>query len=947
MAGSQAGSLPPGERSDAPRRYWFALGFLFLCLVLSLLAAAPGLGAELSLPDAATVTLAGGWQLRSSDGLAAGGAELSQPGFDGAGWTPTAVPSTVLAALVKSGEVKDPYFGKNLEAIDKRRFAVPWWYRTEFDVAEPLPAEARLIFHGINYSAEVWLNGELVAGPDRVNGAFRTFELAVGPRLRAGTNALAVQVIPPKPGHFTIGFVDWNPRPPDASMGIWREVELRRTSGVSVDDVFVRTDLELPSLASAKLAIGARVRNHGGAPRKATLRGRFGDVTFEYPLELAAGEDRELLLTAAEVPQLLVRSPRVWWPNNLGEPHLYELALEAAVDGEVSDRRVVTFGIRQVADYVDEHGRGYVVNGKKYLVRGGGWVDDLLLADDSQRLEDQIRYVKHLNLNTIRLEGFWGSTHELYDLADRYGIMVWVGWSCHWEWESYLGAPVDETYGGITTEEEMALILESWRDQVVRFRNHPSVVVWNLASDMLPKPELERRYRTMLGQIDPTRPPLAACSVRTSDVSGPTAVKMNGPYEWVPPSYWYLDKERGGAHGFNTETGPGAQPPPAPSIRRMMPKEHWWPIDAMWDFHSGRGEFKDLKIYNAALEARYGKPQDLDDYARRAQAANYEAIRAMFEAFSLRRPVAKGVVQWMLNSAWPDMFWQLYDWYLVPNGAYFAARTANQPLHVAWDYGERKVVAVNDTAAALRGAKARVRIYDVRSRLLLDETKPLAVGAGERAEVLAVGPFAELAKKAGAAGGAAKGSAGAASPVYFLDARIEGEDGAVLARNFYWLPAQDDLLAWKASKWYYTPTERYADMKALASLPPAPVEVTHRFEPGENGQVAVHATLKNPSDRIAFFVELSVLGGRSGQLAAPIFWDDNYVSLLPGETREVRGSFPAHALASEAPVFHYDGFNVAAPKAGEEAAAAASGTAAAGRGEDDRGAAIGERNGDR
>jgi exo-1,4-beta-D-glucosaminidase len=940
MAGSR---IRPGERSAAPRGYWVALGFLFLCLVLSLLAAAPGFGAALALtaaPGAPTVTLADGWWLRTADGLAAGGAELSRPGFDTAGWTPTRVPATVLAALVKNGEVQDPYFGKNLDAIAKERFAVPWWYRTELALAQPLPAEARLVFHGINYEAEVWLNGEKVAGRDQVSGAFRTFELDVGSRLRAGDNALAVQVFPPRPGHFTIGFVDWNPRPPDANMGIWREVELRRTGGVSVDDVFVRSDLELPSLATAKLALGARVRNHTGAPRQVTLRGRFGDAAFEHPLTLAAGEDRELLLTPAQVPQLLVRSPRVWWPNNLGEPHLYELTLEAAVDGEVSDRRAVTFGIRQVGDYVDQHGRGYLVNGKQVLVRGGGWVDDLLLADDARRLEDQIRYVEHLNLNTIRLEGFWGSDHQLYDLADRHGIMVWVGWSCHWEWESYLGAPVDETFGGIDTEEEMALILASWRDQVVRLRNHPSVVVWNLASDMLPKPELERGYRAMLQQIDPTRPPLAACSVRTSEVSGPTAVKMNGPYEWVPPNYWYLDKERGGAHGFNTETGPGAQPPPAASIRRMMPQQHWWPIDAMWDFHSGRGEFKDLKIYNAALAARYGKPTDLDDYARRAQAANYEAMRAMFEAFSLRRPVAKGVVQWMLNSAWPDMFWQLYDWYLVPNGAYFAARNANQPLHVAYDYGERKVVAVNDTGAALRGAKVRVRVYDAASRLLLDESAALAVPAGERVEVLVVAPFATLAKSRAAATGKAQ-----PAPVYFLDARIEGAGGAVLARNFYWLPAEDDVLDWQGSKWFYTPTQRYADLRALAALPPAPVEVTHRFAPADNGEVAVHATLRNPSDRIAFFVELSVLGGASRQLAAPIFWDDNYVSLLPGETREVRGSFPAHALGSEAPVFHYHGFNVAAPKAGEEAATASRG--ASGRGAGIGGSTTVERTGDR
>lgn len=881
-------------RVGALRRRWI-VGFV--CGLAGPLVASGAAPASASVPAQAsvtTVTLRDGWAIHAAAGFDATGVELSKPGYhQGEGWTATPVPSTPLAALVRSGEVRDPYFGNNLDAVDAARFTAPWWYRTEFNVEEPLPAEARLVLHGINYSAAVWLNGELIAGAEETRGAFRTFELPVTKLLRAGSNALAVQVFPPQPGNFTIGFVDWNPRPPDASMGLWREVELRRTDGVSLDDVFVRSEVELPSLQSARLTIGARVHNHTSEARTATLQGRIGEIAFAQSITLKPGEDRELLLTPAEVPQLVVRAPRLWWPNNLGEPNLYHLSLAATVGGKVSDRAEVDFGIRQVADYVDEHGRGYVVNGKKVLVRGGGWVDDLLLADDDQRLEDQIRYAKHLNLNTIRMEGFWGSTQKLYDLADRYGIMVWAGWSCQWEWTNYLGAPADESFGGIDTEAEMELITASLHDQVVRLRNHPSVVVWNLGSDMLPRPELERRYRALLSQIDPTRPPLASCAVRTSEVSGPTAVKMNGPYEWVPPSYWYVDEKNGGAFGFNTETGPGAQPPPLGSIQRMLPREHWWPIDDMWSYHCGRGMFKDLDYYTKALSARYGAPTGLEDFARKAQLANYEAMAGMFEAFSLRRPVAKGVVQWMLNSAWPDMWWQLYDWYLVPNGAYFAARNANRPLHVAYDYGKRQVVAVNDTLSDLRGAKARVRIYDGASHLLLDKSRPLVLTAGERSDVLTLEPLAKL----------------AAAPVYFLDARIEDAAGAVVARNLYWLPAEDDVLDLPNSKWYVTPVKKYADLTGLQKLPPARLDVTHRFEPTADGQ-EVHVTLTNPGKELAFFVELSVTGEKSGHLVAPIYWDDNYVTLLPGERREVSATIPAHALAGERPVFHYQGINV-------------------------------------
>jgi exo-1,4-beta-D-glucosaminidase len=854
-------------------------------------------GATRAEPTVTAIALRDGWQIRAAAEVSASGAEIARPGFATAGWVSTSVPSTVLAALVGAGKVADPYFGDNLEKIATEPFSGPWWYRTEFTVEEPLPAEARLVFEGINYSADVWLNGQRLAGRDAIAGAFRVFELDATPHLLAGPNALAVEVHPPRPGDPTIGFVDWNPKPPDRSLGLWRGVELRRTAGLSLEEVFVRSDLDPGNLAQARLTVSARLRNHTGRAVSARLRGRIGPgapIEVERVVELAPGEESQVALAPADFPQLVLASPRLWWPNNMGAANLYELELEVDADGRVSDHREVSFGIRHVADYLNEQGhRGYKVNGRPVLVRGGGWVDDLLLADDDRRLADQIRYVRHMNLNTIRLEGFWGSSQELFDLADREGIMVWAGWSCQWEWENYFGQPVDEEFGGIDTPAEMELVTRSLRDQVVWLRNHPSVVVWNLASDMLPKPELERRYRTLLAEVDPTRPPLAACSVRTSEVSGPTAVKMNGPYEWVPPDYWYLDRERGGAYGFNTETGPGAQPPVAASIRRMLPEKSWWPIDGLWSFHSGRGEFDNLDYYVKALEARYGKARDLDDFSLKAQATNYEAMRAMFEAFSLRRPVATGVIQWMLNSAWPDMWWQLYDWYLTPTGAYYAARNANRPLHIAYDYAERKVVAVNDQpGAALRGAQARVRVLGLGSEVRLDETRPVDLEAGSRQEVLALPP------------------SNGAEP-YFLDARILGADGAPLATNFYWLPARPDVLDWEKSEWYYTPVRRFADLTALDRLPAAELRVGHRFAPAPEGWQAVEVTLENAGPKVAFFVELEVAGGKSGRLAAPILWDDNYVSLLPGEKREIRGLFPPHALAADdPPLFRYRGMNV-------------------------------------
>ncbi|MDX1500722.1 MAG: glycoside hydrolase family 2 TIM barrel-domain containing protein [Thermoanaerobaculia bacterium] len=803
------------------------------------------------------------------------------------------MPSTVLAALARSGQVADPYFGRNLEAIPADQFQQPWWYRTEFAIDEPPAPGARLVIEGINYRADVWLNGRKIADRQELAGAFRMFELDVSSHLAVGVNALAIRVHPPEPGEFTIGFVDWNPTPPDRNMGLWREVKLRLTGGVALDEVFVRSDVDVPSLETASVIVSATLRNDLDREVTAVVAATIGEaIRIEHREVLPPREKRRIQLSPDRFEQLVIDEPRLWWPNNLGEPHLYRLALSVAVDGRVADRQELSFGIRHVEDYLTEDGyRGYAVNGKKVLIRGGGWVDDLMLDASDQNLEDQIRYVEHMNLNTIRLEGFWGTSHELFDLADRHGILVMVGWSCQWEWEEYLGGPVDE-FGGIDTPAEMELITRSLRDQVVWLRNHPSVLVWVLASDMLPRPELETRYRTALSETDPTRPVLASCAADASEVSGPSGVKMNGPYEWVPPNYWYLDRQRGGAYGFNTETGPGPQPPPAGSIRRMMPRENWWPIDEMWEYHCGRNEFNTLDRYKEALDNRYGSAGDLEEFARLAQVANYEGMRAMFEAFSIRRPATTGIIQWMLNSAWPEMYWQLYDHYLVPNGAFYGARDASRPVNIAFDYENRGVIVVNDTLAPLAGVTARVRVFDLDSQVLFDESSGLDVPAGALRRLLTVPPVSPDGKS------------------YFVDARIAAGDGSLVASSLYWLSTEDDVSDWDNSEWFYTPTASYADLTGLARMPTVELDVEHRFEESAAGGRTLLVSLENPSDKLAFFIELRVVGAESGQLAAPILWSDNYISLLPGERRQARAELPAHALAGEAPVFHYSGLNV-------------------------------------
>jgi exo-1,4-beta-D-glucosaminidase len=833
--------------------------------------------------------LSDGWFLRAAAEVAESGTEVSAAGFVTDGWYATSVPSTPMAALVANGLYPDLYLGTTLEEVDTEQFDGPWWYRTEFEVvAKDVEMFSSLRFEGINYSADIWLNGKQLAARNMVVGAFRVHEFDVTGRLQAGLNVLAVEVHPPRPGDFTIGFVDWNPHPPDENMGLWRPVTLRQTGAVSLNDVAVRSAVDLESLASADIEVTAVVRNHSDAEVETEVRGRFEEIHFAADVILAPFEAQQVSFTSADYDVLAVREPRLWWPHTLGDPNLYQLTLTAEVGGQGSDSTKTTFGIRQFGTYLNDEGhRGFTVNGQPVLVRGGGWVDDLLLSDTPEKIDAQLAYVKQMHLNTIRLEGFWGSSHYLYDAADREGILIMPGWSCQWEWEDYLGKPVSEQYGGVLEPEEMDLVALSLADQMRYLRNHPSIFTWVLASDLLPHPDLERRYQTVLDEVDPSRPPLVSCGWYTSEVSGPSGVKMSGPYDWVPPVYWWEDREHGGAYGFNTETGPGPQPPPLESMQKMIPDEDLWPIGEVWNYHCGRNEFNDMDRYVEALDRRYGPSDSVEEFLFKAQAASYEAIRPMFESFAVNRPLTTGLIQWMLNSAWPETYWQLYDWFLMPNGAFYGTRAASQPLNLSFNYDDRSIYAVNDSRFSGENLTAVVRAFDLDANELFNQSYEVELPpAGAQPLVSFAGQEPP-------------------TPVWFLDLRLLDTAGAEVAHNFYWLSTEPDVLDYENNKWFVTPTKEFADFTALDDLPEVELEVSADAVGNE-----VRVRLSNSSEDISFFNELRVVDA-DGNSILPVLWDDNYVSILPGESRELAARFPTEDDVSGARLV-VQGWNVGA-----------------------------------
>jgi exo-1,4-beta-D-glucosaminidase len=846
------------------------------------------------------------WKLISSESLDDSTNEIFSENYNTNNWYNAKVPSTVLATLVENGIYKEPYFGTNLKKIPTEQFKKTWWYRTEFNLSkEQISAIVILKIDGINYKANIWLNGKQIANDNMVNNAFRRFSLNITDKIKTGKNILLIEVIPPKPGDFTIGFVDWNPNPPDNNIGIFRDISLHFNNGVEIKNPFVESKVNLKTLNEANLIISAELVNYSSKVFKANLKGEIDDIIFSKEIVLEPYQTKIVKFEPGQFPQLIIKNPKLWWPNGIGEPNLCNLKLGVIEAENLIDETNISFGISQVEDYVNEDGhKGFKVNGHKILIRGAGWTDDLLLQDTHESLKTQIEYVKDMNLNCIRLEGFWGKDQKLYDLCDENGILVMVGWSCQWEHEEYLGKPIDPRYGGVVEPEEMELIAKAWEDQVLWLRNHPSIFVWTVGSDLLPHPDLERKYIEIFQKYDNTRSYLnstggigseqgiISSSEIISEISGSSRVKMLGPYAYTPPIYWYTDKKFGGAYGFNTETCPGANIPPIESIRKMIPEEHLWPIDEVWNYHCGKNAFANLKRTEEAIEKRYGKPSNVDDFAFKAQLLNYELMRPMFEAFQVNQPKATGIIQWMLNSSWPEMYWQLYDSFLMPNAAYYATKKANEPIHLTYNYGDDAVYIVNNTFENLSGYKAEIKILNLNGKLVLSEQFKINVQQESSALLFNLPTPQNI------------------SSVYFLDLRLSNSEGEEIGNNFYWLSTQKDVLDYEAEfeDWaFHTPSKVYADFKELNKMNKVKLDVDYNFEQND-GKNITKIIVENKNDSIAFFIELLFFSKESNEIILPVFWSDNYISLLPNEKKIVKAEF---LLNEENPKLKIKGWNLA------------------------------------
>jgi hypothetical protein len=892
-------------------------------------------------------TLAGGWKMAAAPQVKASAADIAKAGFDTKDWLVATVPGTALTTMIDRGVYPDSDYGLNNLIIPESLNRQDYWYRNEFKAPATKAQRLTLTFEGINYSAEVWLNGKSLGN---IRGAFIRGIYNVTDVLKQGqTNVLLVRVSPPPhpgipheqsvlggPGENGGAMVldgptfmategwDWIPAIRDRDTGIWQAVTLTATGMVKIGDPQIVTKLPLPDTSKAELEINVPLENASDKPVKGAVRTTIENVVVSKEVTVAPGKT-EVKLAPAEFSQLTLQHPRLWWPNGYGKPELYTAKIEFVEDGNSSDTKSVRFGVRevtyelalfdstgqlrrvdvsptaarargeQVVNVTHEGMRqlspadpfpemlpkewkeGWVswaasltpagetspavvpvndtrmqhylvlkVNGVRIAARGGNWgMDDSRKRVSREKLEPYFRLHRDANVNIIRNWVGQNTEQTFYDLADEYGMMVWNDfWTST---QDYNTEPLD-----------IPLFLDNVRDTVLRFRNHPSIVMWCGRNEGVPSPILNAGMIDVFNKYDGTR--------YYSPSSNQVNLQQSGPYKFQDPTLYYTTWN----HGFSVETGTVSLST-LESFKAWIPKEDQWPIGDAWAYHdwhqSGNGE---IEPFMKEIEAEFGAGTSLEDFERKAQMLQYNEHRAIFEGMyaHLWAPNS-GRMLWMTQPAWPSNMWQILSSDYDTQSSFYAVKKACEPLHVQLDLSNFNVDMVNTTTTPLPGATITANVYSLDNKSLLQhsEKKDLAANATTPAFKLDLAPLM-------------------GASVIFVKLEARDASGQLLSDNLYWLGATS------------------ASFRALTHLPNANVSAT--ASRAGSGKIRVH--LQNNGTAAALQNKLTLVNAADGSRILPAYYSDNYISLLPGESKEVDIEFTGST--SSEPKVNLRGWNL-------------------------------------
>lgn len=883
------------------------------------------------------LSLKEGWAIKSSTQVKKEGEVISTGKFSPDSWHPTSIPSTVLNTLVKNGIYPDPRLGMNNFLIpdasddfnarynlsrysylpDKRNpWKNPYWYRTEFKLPDTYKGKIIwLIFKGINYRADVWFNGNKVAHSKNMAGMFQRFKFNITDYAKPGeNNYLAVKIYnvdyigDPGPPQMKIfgpprsydreihkdvtlkicGGWDCAPVVRDRNMGIWQDVYIEATGPIDIRYPHIITKLPLPETNLARLKISLELVNATNFSQKGILKGKIeGNIEFEKNVKISPQEVKKILFSPDDFPELIIDNPRLWWPNGYGQQNLYNLSLSFEIEGKISDVEETTFGIREVTNKMHElkgwYGRVFYINGKRVFCKGGWLQPEIMLNNDKKRCYDEARLIAEANLNMVASEDWPAPPDEFLDACDKYGLMYWeTFYQCHCQ---YPGTPT-ENY-----PLEHDLCKRCVADIIKRYRNHPSLVLWCAANETTVCKELYEDLREKVIKLDGMRPFIPSSNISWNVDKLTPWIKKDTPvgvydsgssYCWKEPSYYYEKVSEGRESMFMDEIG-SPSVPPISSLKKFIPnlgetqEGAPYPLNDVWAHHGAVMKEYFYSGYDRAIRDKYGPPNSVEDYVSKAQLVNANSYRAMFEAANHRLwDITSGILLWKLNSCWPTVIWQIYDWYLGCNASYYYTKKACQPLHVQLNLLDSSVSIINTHHRPEDNLEIIAKIYDFNMSLKWKESKKVSIGADQYKEIFTIPSSFRL----------------ELTPAYFLKLELRDEADNLLSDNFYWLSSKSP-----------------ADFTKLRELPSMKLDVSCQIKK-KDGEYIAWIITENPTKNLAFFIHLMITKGLGGEEVLPSFWEDNYFNLLPGEKRKVEVVFSAEDLGKATPVLDIKGWNV-------------------------------------
>jgi exo-1,4-beta-D-glucosaminidase len=905
---------------------------------------------------------AAGWKVQSSAVATQTGAQISAPGFDTSTWLPVTnddagAPGTEIEALAQNGKCpgntalqpvnqstsspNSVFFSNNMQscygfmskigAVSVKQFSVPWWWRTDFTPNVQAGQVATLIVNGVVGSASVWMNGTEVATSPAVTGAYTRFTFSVTNLIVAGTNSLAIEVNPNDPtSMYTLDNVDWTQIPPDNNTGIQFPVQLQVDGALAVGNSHVNQS-DAADLSSAALTVKTDVTNNTSTAQTATVTatitppGSGTPITVNQNVTVPASTTQTVSFTPSSFPSLTITSPQVWWPYQLGAQPLYTLGVTVAQGSTQLNSTSETFGIRTVTSYltgsnaIEPSGtRAFKINGVPIVIRGGGYDPNLFLHYSAADTARQIALMKAMGVNTIRLEGHIMPA-DWFQQMDAAGILVNGGFQCCDAWE----------VGGTLTQAQLNVLQNSAQTIGTNLRNHPSVFSFQW-SDNQPTSQQEQVSITGFTAADfyPQTPLIASAEYKSTATLGPSGEK-EGPYDWVPPDYWYdtthlgtdtTVTNAGASWGYDSEESAGDTVPTLDSLNRFMSASdlsNLWQNTKFNQFHLNYEprcktgySFGTLCHFDTALSSRYGSWSSLAQYVEEAQAQDYENTRAQFEAFidhANNTPLpSTGTIYWQMNKGWPSLLWNLYNSDGDQAGSYFGAQEANRSVHALYALDDGTVTLDNLTNTSQSGLSVESKVFSLAGAMLDDQTASNITLASQQVKTKVLTP---------------KVPAGNPVQVYFVELLLK-RSGTLVDRNVYWLSTQPDVVNWTKTLGQPRGTlSQYANLQALQTLPRSAITAiaSTASQPGPDGaDRATTVTITNTSSSaVAFLLRADVRRGTAGgqelsgdnELQTSI-WQDNDITLFPGESQTLTVTWNAADLQGATPVVSVSGWNV-------------------------------------